>query len=86
MKLGQKASTFYGSPSTEKDPMIYPEVSLPTALFDKAYKIGDKCVIELTGTIESMSKESYRIKLTEGIESESPATEKKEDSILKKAK
>lgn len=86
MKLGQKASTLYNSPS-EKDPMIYPEVSLPSALFTgSGYKVGSKCVVEFTGVIENMGKDSYRVKLTEGKEVETAAEDKKEESLIKKAK
>lgn len=86
MKLGQNADTFYGIEKSTKDRMIYPEVSLPAQLFDKAYKVGDKCVVEFTGTIENMGKDQYRIKLIEGKEVETPAEDKKEESLLKRAK
>lgn len=86
MQLGQKAEKFYGVEPSSKDAMIYPEVSLPSKLFDKSYKVGDKCVIEFTGTIENMGKDNYRVKLIEGTEVETPAEDKKEESLLKKAK
>lgn len=86
MKLGQKPEQFYGMDTASKDKMIYPEVSLPSSLFDKTYKVGDKCVIEFTGTIENMGKDQYRIKLLEGTEVETQAEDKKEESLLKKAK
>lgn len=85
MKLGKKMSELYDAP-TSKDQMMYPEVNLPAALFDKSYKVGDKCVIEFTGTIENMGKNDYRVKLLEGKEVETPGEDKKEESLLKKAK
>lgn len=86
MKLGQKPDQFYGMDSASKDKMIYPEVSLPAGLFDKAYKVGDKCVVELTGTIENMGKDQYRVKLLEGKEVESMKESKKEETLLRSAK
>lgn len=77
MKLGIKASTMYDSkPSHE----YHPEVSFPSALFSKGYQVGDKCKFMVTGIVESMSKDTYRVKLLEGTEQDS------DDSILKKAK
>ena len=84
MDLGTKPSKMYDAPSSQKK--YYPSVSLPAALFEGKYKPGDKCVVEFTASIESMGKDSYYVQLIEGKEVETPATEKKEESLLKKAK
>ena len=83
MKLGQKISTMYDSKPAD---MMHPQMSLPSKLFDKSYQVGDKCIIELVGTIESMGKDNYSVKFLEGKEVESTAEAKKEESLLKQAK
>lgn len=83
MDLGTKPSKMYDAPSSNKK--YYPGVSLPASLFEGTYKPGDTCVIEFKGRIESMGKDNYYVELIEGKEVESAATEKKEESLLKKA-
>lgn len=85
MKLGQSAKSLYDNPTT-KDDMIHPEMNLPAKLFDKAYKVGDKCTIELVGVIENMGKEQYRVKFLDGKEIETAKESAKEESLLKRAK
>lgn len=75
--LGIKYTDLYDNP-TSPDDKNYPTVSLPASLFDKSYKVGDKCILELEGSIENMGKKEYRIKLLNGVETESAGTEKKE--------
>jgi hypothetical protein len=77
MKLGIKASTMYDSKPADE---YHPEVSLPSALFKGKYGVGDKCKLTITGVIENMGKDMYRVKLLEGDEMDSGS------SLLKKAK
>lgn len=84
MKLGQKPEDFYGMAKENADKMIYPEVSLPSSMFDGSYKVGDKCVLQFTGTIENMGKDNYRVKLLDGSELDKPVSTA--ESLLTKAK
>lgn len=87
--LGQTSTSLYDMEPMNKDSKIYPEISLPASMFDKSYKVGDKCTFELDGVIENMGKKQFRIKLTAGVEIESQAEEKKEskkESVLSGAK